>query len=207
MKKKQIISSVLFCVLIGAIVAISFTIYANDKRDTYPFSEPIIMAKHSDVEIKNIDKIEPDENGNITIDQLKQIPDNALLGEIKYKNNYVQIVYDCNDVSLTETATMIKDSDFVGEIGCAEIYGYRTNMAEFMKAPIGDKIEISMPYGDYVYKCVNKTSIKSEWDASRQNFDVDRGLILYSDKAQDYGFSNEYDVLVFEMVSGPKIVG
>lgn len=207
MKKKQIVSTVLFCLLIAAIVSISFVIFANSKENTYPFDEQINMAKHDSVEIKNIDNIEPNENGEITIDQLKQIPDNAMLGEIKYKDSSVQVVYNCNDVSLIETATLIKNGDFVGEIGCAKIYGYRANMVEFMKIPVGDKITISMPYGDYIYKCVNKATAKSDWDISRQNFDIDRGLILYSDEADDYGFSNDYNEVVFEMVSGPKIVG
>ena len=207
MKGKKILSNILFCILICTMLVGSFLIYANYKEGQYPFDEQIVMAKHDSIDAKTIGIIEPNDQGEITIDQLLNIQDNTLLGEIEYQGNSVRVIYNCNDASLIEASTLVDKGNYVGEIGCAKIYGYGANMSQIMNVGVDEIVHITMPYGNYEYKCVEKSVAKNDWDAARKNIEVSRGLILYCDDADDYGISGEYDIALFEMVSGPKVVG
>lgn len=206
MNKTEYVKRLILPLVLTIAVCCGFFLFISTADEIFPFDNHIDMAYHSDTQVKDAQTVLTD-GDTVAIDRIGTYDSNTLLGELSYNDNKVNIIYDGSDVNITQASTLNADGKIIGQVGCAFIYGYRVNMQNVMQMAVGDVITITMPYGTYQYQCINKAVVQSEWQVLSGNYDVSRGLVIYSDNSTGVGVTGSYDVVVFEMVSGAKVIG
>lgn len=106
-------------------------------------------------------------------------------------------VVDCYDYSfLSNGACFTKGSRF-GEVGVGYYLVLNNKIEPF------DKGKIIVLAGDktYKYEYKNEFSVKNENEVFTNNCGVSKGIVLYFQNAEKYGFSSDCTALVYEEVT------
>lgn len=193
MEKTEYIKRLVLPVALTFLVLAGFFLFVSFADELFPFDEHIDMAYHSQSKINVTDKA-------LSMQELKSMPGNTLVGELVYNDAKLNIVYDCSNVNLEEACKLNVFGNPVGDIGCAYIYGYKTNMEPFMNMTVGDTVTAYMQYGAYQFQCVDKQHVLQEWQVLGGDYHLSHGLVIYSDDSSSVGVTGSYDVVVLEMV-------
>lgn len=188
MEKDFRINAIIMPIVLGILLCIAFFLFMNYSDVLFPIPQGTLLAYH-DSEIDS--RKETD---------IKNISENDVIGELKYKDSSLRILYNADYSNLAGAASLNSEGSLPGEIGCAYVHAYHSNFSDLRSISDGDEIVISGIIGEYKYKYLYSSDSKSEYGIVSENPDVSKGLIIYCEKSDGIGFSSDYDVYVFEEV-------
>lgn len=118
------------------------------------------------------------------------------IAKFQLGNSEFSVVDGYNYSFLNNGACYIKGSQF-GEVGVGYYLVLENKISSL------DKENITVIVGDKTYKYEYKTdfSAKNENEVFTHNCGVSKGLVLYFQNAEKYGFSSDYTALVYEEVT------
>lgn len=116
------------------------------------------------------------------------------IAKFQFGDSEISVVDEYNYSSLNNSACYIKGSRF-GEIGVGYYLVLENKIKPF------DKENITVLAGDktYKYKYKNEFAVKNE--IFTNNCGVSKGIVLYFQNAEKYGFSSDCTALVYEEVT------
>lgn len=118
------------------------------------------------------------------------------IAKFQFGDSEISVVDGYNYSSLNNGACFIKGSRF-GEVGVGYYLVLENKIEPF------DKENITVLAGDktYKYKYKNEFSVKNENEIFTNNCGVSKGIVLYFQNAEKYGFSSDCTALVYEEVT------
>lgn len=116
--------------------------------------------------------------------------------KFQFGDSEISVVDRYDYSSLNNGACFIKGSRF-GEVGVGYYLVLKNKIEPF------DKGNITVLVGDktYKYKYKNEFSVKNENEIFANNCGVSKGIVLYFQNAEKYGFSSDCTALVYEEVT------
>lgn len=118
------------------------------------------------------------------------------IAKFQFGDSEISVVDEYDYSSLNNGACYIKGSRF-GEVGVGYYLVLENKIEPF------DKGNITVLADDktYKYKYKNEYSVKNENEIFTNNFGVSKGIVLYFQNAEKYGFSSDCTALVYEEVT------
>ncbi len=193
MEKKEYLKRLVLPLALTVLVCVGFFLFMSFADELFPFDDHLDMAYHSESKINSADTVS-------SMEELNTVASNTLVGKLKYNDTQLDVVYDCSDVNLEVACNLVDWGNCVGDVGCAYIYGYKSNMQPFTDMAVGDTVTVEMQYGTYQYKCVDKQHVLQEWQVLGGDYQLSHGLVIYSDDSTGVGVTGNYNVVVLEMV-------
>ena len=119
-----------------------------------------------------------------------------VLATAKFGKNSMDVVYDADYSDLDDSISFVKGSLF-GNAGFGYCYSLENNIKDFDKK----EIILSTSNGEYKYAYHSSFSAKNENDIFLHKLPKGIGFVLYYQKAGSYGFSSDYEALVYKEVA------
>ncbi|WP_448919636.1 hypothetical protein [Eubacterium sp.] len=118
------------------------------------------------------------------------------IAKFQFGDSGISVVDGYDYSSLNNGACFIKGSRF-GEVGVGYYLVLENKIEPF------DKGNITVLVGNktYKYKYKNEFSVKNENEIFANNCGVSKGIVLYFQNAEKYGFSSDCTALVYEEVT------
>lgn len=188
------------------IAVISFAVYPSVK-DLFPFGGGTIAL--SDFENQKEASIYKQASGvtggTVQKSGISGFQSNTEVGKISLKSISVPLIYDADDINMKDSASLLDCSEYIGETGCAYIYGYKSVLGNINNMQAGDKISVNTAYGDYVFSVTDVELKNGESTVLSANPKTERGLVIYTNEDNGAGISSTYCVVTAEMLSGPAV--
>ena len=118
------------------------------------------------------------------------------IAKFQFGDSEISVVDGYDYSFLNNGACFIKGSRF-GEVGVGYYLVLKNQIEPF------DKENITVVVGDktYKYEYKNEFSVKNENEIFTNNCGVSKGIVLYFQNAEKYGFSSDCTALVYEEVT------
>lgn len=188
------------------IAVISFAVYPSVK-DLFSFGSGTIVL--SDFENQKAESIYKQESGvtggTVQKSEIGGFNANTEVGEISIGSTSVPLIYNADDINIKDSASLLDYGDYIGETGCAYIYGYKSVLGNINNMQAGDKISVNTAYGDYVFSVIGVELKNGESTVLFANPKTKRGLVIYTNEDNGAGISSAYRVVTAEMISGPAV--
>lgn len=205
-KKTLIQKAVIAPLVIGAVTAVLFFIMLPVVSGLFPLSKQEIkiadfQQNHTDIAL---DKSTLQTDGSVKKSNIIYDERNQLIGSVAAGGVDIPLLYDADNVSLTSALSFSSEGDYIGETGCAYVYGYRSllDINSFFE---GQEVEVATQYGRYIFVVSQIKTVSAEYMVYSMNTGVKRGLVLYTNADGGYGISNSFDAVVMELKSGPAV--
>lgn len=118
------------------------------------------------------------------------------IAQITCADTELPVVDSCEYSSLADSICYKKGANF-GEVGV----GYYLALDNKIKPFAGKNITVSVGKNNYSYRYKNKFSADNETEVLNHICNVSKGFVLYSQNANEYGFSSGYTAYVYEEVA------
>lgn len=188
MKKDILNKGILIPLVIGIVLAIAVFSFFLDKGNLFPVLNGTTIMYHDQ---NNEAKL--DEGAKlINTADLKQ---NQKIGTLSYGNKALDIRYQA-DYSKMLNATSLNDGSVFGKTGIGYFCVLQNNINDLNKRDIA----VESDFGNYNYRYVTSFETKNENDVFLRNSGVSKGIVIYYQKAEKYGFTSSYKCLVYEEV-------
>lgn len=205
-KKTLIQKAVIVPLVIGALAAVLFFSMLPAMDIIFPLSE-------QEIKIADFQQLQQDtafEKANLPSDGEIKKSDilfseaNSCIGAVAENGKTHPLIYDANDVNLKESLYLLPNGDYIGETGCAYVYGYKS-VLDISLFSAGQDIEVVTDYGSYVFTVLEIRTVSAERSIFSMNTGAKRGLVLYTNSDGGYGVCSSFDAVILEMKSGPLV--
>ncbi len=206
LKKTLIQKAVIAPLVIGALTAVLFFSMLPVLSALFPLSD-------KEIRIAEFEQGQQDtafENGSQPTDGELEKADiiysesNKRMGTVSVNGTDIPLVYDADNVSLKEALSFMPVGDYIGEVGCAYVYGYNS-VVDVNSFSEGQDVCIVTDYGSYVFTVADVRTVTAEHMIYSMNTGTKRGLVLYTNEDGGYGVSSSFNAVVMEMKSGPSV--
>lgn len=206
LKKTLIQKAVIAPLVIGALTAVLFFSILPAVSAVFPLSD-------KEIRIAEFEQGQQDtafkESSQLT-DGVQKKADiihsesNKRIGTVSVNGSDIPLVYDADNVSLTGSLSFMPEGDYIGEVGCAYVYGYNS-VVDVNSFSQGQDINAVTDYGSYVFNVVDIRTVSAEHMIYSMNTGTKRGLVLYTNTDSGYGVSSSFNAVIMELKSGPLI--
>lgn len=129
---------------------------------------------------------------------------NKCIGCIELSGKSIPIAADADSVSLLNALSFSSKGNYIGEVGCAYVYGFNSVLNTGVLS-VNSDVKVETEYGSFVFTVKEIKKAASEYDVYSSATDVSRGLMLYTNTDNGVGISSSFDAVVMEMKSGPSV--
>lgn len=186
MKKDLLIKGLLYPLCIGVALGLAFFLYSLSAGDL------LVVNEQNAIAYFDSDKKEENQNSENEFELKK----GQVLATAKFGKNSMDVVFDADYSDLDDSISFVKGSLF-GNAGFGYCYSLENNIKDFDKK----EIILSTSNGEYKYAYHSSFSTKNENDVFLHKLPKGRGFVLYYQKAGSYGFSSDYEALVYKEVA------
>lgn len=186
MKKDLLIKGLLYPLCIGVALGLAFFLYSLSAGDL------LVVNEQNAIAYFDSDKKEENQNSENEFELKK----GQVLATAKLGKSDMEIVYNADYSDLDDSISFVKGSQF-GNAGFGYCYVLENNIKDFDKK----EIILTTINGEYKYAYHSRFSTKNENDVFLHNLPKGRGIVLYYQKAGSYGFSSDYEALVYKEVA------
>ncbi|MDO4363756.1 MAG: hypothetical protein Q4C99_04460 [Clostridia bacterium] len=118
------------------------------------------------------------------------------IAKFQFGNNEFSVA-DGYDYSFLNNGACYTNGSRFGEVGVGYYLVSENKISSF------NKKNVTVTVGDKTYKYgyKNKFSAKNETEVFTHNCDASKGIVIYCQNAEKYGFSSDYTALVYEEVT------
>lgn len=188
MKKDILNKGILIPLVIGIVLAIAVFCSFLKMGNLFPVLNGTTIMYHDQ---NNEAKL--DEGAKlINTADLKQ---NQKIGTLSYGNKALDIRYQA-DYSKMLNAASLNDGSAFGKTGVGYLCVLQNNINDLDK----QKVSVESDFGNYNYRYVTSFETENENDVFLRNSGVSKGIVIYYQKAEKYGFTSSYKCLVYEEV-------
>lgn len=124
-----------------------------------------------------------------------ELGDEHFLGTLSFGVTSLKL-YDVPSYASLENGATIESGVGIGDIGCTYIKVFQNNT----KTLLNGDIIITTEADEHYYTFVESVDAKSEYAVKQLNPELKRCIILYYQKSNGLGFSNEYEALIYKEV-------
>lgn len=186
MKKDILQKGIILPLIIGVVVAIAVFFAFYGVGNFYPVkANTVIGYFDSDKDSQKMDK-----NSEFT-----RFSNNQVIGTMEIGKQKLDVRY-CSDYSNMANSVSMTNGSVFGKAGLCYLEVLNVNAADAKN----QTIKVSGEFGNYSYKYAQTYWANNKNDVMLYNSKVKSGIALYYQKAEKYGFSSRYEVLVFEEV-------
>lgn len=205
-KKTLFQKTVAVPLIIGAVTAALFFVMMPVVSELFPLSAEKLEIADFEEPLQETAIYYGDEktDGVVKKSEISGFERNALIGTIEIGGAQLPLVYDADNVSLSGAASVMPGGKYIGETGCAYVYGYKS-VIDVDDYRVGQNINVKTAYGTYVFTVSDIKTVSSQSEIYYMNTGVKRGLVLYTNKDNGYGIGSEFDAVVMEMKTGPSV--
>jgi len=144
-------------------------------------------------------------SGTVKKNEIGDLQPNTEVGIITIGSSSVSLIYAADSINIKDSASLLEHGNYIGETGCAYIYGYKSVLGDINNMKAGDKILVNTLYGEYIFSVTDVALKSGESTVLTADPDTERGLIIYTNTDNGAGISSTYCVVTAEMVSGPAV--
>lgn len=206
-KKKTLIQKTVAApLIIGAVTAVLFFIMLPVVSGLFPLSQEKLEIADFEQPLQEIaiDYSTVKADGVVKKSEMAGFESNTLIGSVEIGEAQIPIVYDADNASLSGAVSISPDGNYIGETGCAYVYGYKS-VVDMNAFYIGQEITVKTVYGLYTFTVADMKTVSSQYAVYSMNTGVKKGLVLYTNTNNGYGVSSEFNTVVMEMKTGPSV--
>lgn len=186
MKKDILRKGIILPLIIGIVVAIAVFCALLGTDNFFPVNKQTAIAYFDNLRDKE------NKEENVGFFNLKN---DQCIGVMNFGDDALNIIYKSNYTNMIDGVSMVDGSPF-GKDGIC----YLTVLENSIQNLDNQKITVDSSFGKYTYKFVEKYEANNENDVKLKHIDTKKGIVLYYQKAEKYGFSSKYEALVYEEV-------
>lgn len=206
LKKTLIQKTVAAPLVIGAVTAVLFFVMlpvvsglfplSDEKLELAGFEQPLqeTAADYSTVKT----------DGVVKKSEMTGFESNTLIGSVEIGSAQIPLVYDADNVSLSDAVSLSPEGKYIGETGTAYAYGIKS-VVDTNAFHTGQEVNVKTVYGTYVFTVLEIRTVPFKHMLFSMNTNVKRGLVLYTNSNSSYGISSSLSAVVMEMKSGPTV--
>jgi len=205
-KKTFIQKAVIAPVAIGAVTAVLFFACLPAVFAFFPFAQREITIAEFEQGMQEtvFDQSNAPADGVLKKRDILFAEKNKCIGCIVLGGKSIPLAADANQVSLTGALSFSSKGKYIGEVGCAYVYGLHS-VLDIGALRTGSDVQDETEYGSYVFTVTEIKKSVSEYDIFSSRTDAGRGLLLYANADNGPGVSCLFDAAVMEMKSGPAV--
>lgn len=185
MKKDLLIKGIVLPLCIGAVLGVAFFLFALAPDNA------IVVSEQGAVAYFDSNEKESKANSNNTID-MKQ---GEIIGSVQFGANELCAKYKGGYSCLADCISLEHGSAF-GQAGVGYYLTLENNIAQLDKS----EIKVDTDYGKYKYIYSHSFTASNENEIFSNASVKESGIVIYYQKAQDYGFDTQYEALVYREV-------
>lgn len=187
MKKKEFIQNgIILPIVLGLLLFIAFFfLFRAEFNKIIPISQGTQLVYYDTVN-----------NDTAQVD-LNNPKKNDCLGTVSFGKTSLELRYDADYSSLSDSASVMPQSAQFGDTGCIYLKMVYANAINFKQASV---ISVSTNEGEYYYSLVEKQSLKNEYDVLKSAPDADKSLVIYYQDSDGVGLTSNYQALIFKEV-------
>lgn len=185
MKKDILHKGIIFPLLTGIVVAIAVFCAFLGMDNFFPVKNQTAISYFDILENNKQEE-------NIDFFNLKN---DQNIGTIKIGDKTLNVRYKSNYSHMIDSVSMVDGSPF-GKVGLCYLNVLENSISNQDKKII----TVDSSFGKYTYRFVEKYEANNENDIMLKNLETKKGIVIYYQKAEKYGFSSKCEALVYEEV-------
>lgn len=205
-KKTLIQKTVAAPLIIGAVTAVLFFIMLPVVSGLFPLSDENLEIADFEQPLQEteIDYSNVKADGVVKKSEMAGLESNTLIGSVEIGSLGIPIVYDADNVSLSDAVSVLPDGNYIGETGTAYVYGIKS-VIDTNAFHTGQDINVNTFYGTYVFTVSEIRTVPFKHMLFSMNTNTDKGLVIYTNANSGVGISSSLSAVVMEMKSGPTV--
>ncbi len=185
MKKDLLIKGIVIPLCIGVALGLAFFLYSLSAGDSLAVEGQNAVAYYDN----------DSKESNSSSSNIVDLTQGQIVATAKFGQNSIDVRYKSSYSDLSDCISLVRGNPF-GAVGYGYYYALENNISGFDK----DEIIVDAFYGNYRYKYVSSFSVGNETSVFLHSIPKGSGIVIYYEKADSYGFSGEYEALVFREV-------